>query len=412
MEVVYKRCCGLDVHKDTVVACVMIREGKKVEKDIRTFGTMTADLVVLSDWLGAHQVTHVAMESTGIYWKPVFNLLETSFHLILVNAAHIKKVPGRKTDVKDCEWIADLLAHGLLKGSFIPPEPIRDLRDLVRYRKSLTDERVRAVNRLQKVLESSNIKLSSVATDVMGVSGRAMLEALATGSTDPEVLANLARGRLRQKLAALRQALEGRFRPHHQFLVGQMLSHLDFLDEAIAEISQEVAMRIGPFEPQVMVLKTIPGVDQKVAEAIVSEIGVDMSRFPDHRHLASWAGLCPGNNESAGKRLSGKTRKGNQWLRRMLIETAWTVSRAKESYLNALYHRLARRRGIKKAAVGVSHAILVMAYHILKTGLPYQELGSDYFDRLNIVQVKRHALRRLEALGYKVILEPTQTTAS
>jgi len=412
MEVVYKRCCGLDVHKDTVVACVMIREGKKVEKDIRTFGTMTADLVVLSDWLGAHQVTHVAMESTGIYWKPVFNLLETSFHLILVNAAHIKKVPGRKTDVKDCEWIADLLAHGLLKGSFIPPEPIRDLRDLVRYRKSLTDERVRAVNRLQKVLESSNIKLSSVATDVMGVSGRAMLEALATGSTDPEVLANLARGRLRQKLAALRQALEGRFRPHHQFLVGQMLSHLDFLDEAIAEISQEVAMRIGPFEPQVMVLKTIPGVDQKVAEAIVSEIGVDMSRFPDHRHLASWAGLCPGNNESAGKRLSGKTRKGNQWLRRMLIETAWTVSRAKESYLNALYHRLARRRGIKKAAVGVSHAILVMAYHILKTGLPYQELGSDYFDRLNIVQVKRHALRRLEALGYKVILEPTQATAS
>lgn len=412
MEVVYKRCCGLDVHKDTVVACVMIREGKAVEKDIRSFGTMTADLVVLSDWLGAHQVTHVAMESTGIYWKPVFNLLETSFHLILVNAAHIKKVPGRKTDVKDCEWIADLLAHGLLKGSFIPPEPIRDLRDLVRYRKSLTDERVRAVNRLQKILESSNIKLSSVATDVMGVSGRAMLEALATGSTDPEVLANLARGRLRQKLAALRQALEGRFRPHHQFLVGQMLSHLDFLDEAIAEISQEVATRIGPFEPQVMLLKTIPGVDQKVAEAIVSEIGVDMSRFPDHRHLASWAGLCPGNNESAGKRRSGKTRKGNQWLRRMLIETAWTVSRAKESYLNALYHRLARRRGIKKAAVGVSHAILVMAYHILKTGLPYQELGSDYFDRLNIVQVKRHALRRLEALGYKVVLEQTQPTTS
>jgi len=412
MEVVYKRCCGLDVHKDTVVACVMIREGEKVEKDIRTFGAMTADLVVLSDWLGAHQVTHVAMESTGIYWKPVFNLLDTSFHLILVNAAHIKKVPGRKTDVKDCEWIADLLAHGLLKGSFIPPEPIRDLRDLVRYRKSLTDERVRAVNRLQKILESSNIKLSSVATDVMGVSGRAMLEALATGSTDPEVLANLARGRLRQKLAALRQALEGRFRPHHQFLLGQMLSHLDFLDEAIAEISQEVAKRIGPFEPQVMVLKTIPGVDQKVAEAIVSEIGVDMSRFPDHRHLASWAGLCPGNNESAGKRRSGKTRKGNQWLRRMLIETAWTVSRAKESYLNALYHRLARRRGIKKAAVGVSHAILVMAYHILKTGLPYHELGSDYFDRLNIVQVKRHALRRLEALGYKVVLEQTQPTTS
>ena len=291
MEVVYSRGCGLDVHKDTVVACVMIRKGKKVVKDIRTFGTMTADLVVLSDWLGAHQVTHVAMESTGIYWKPIFNLLETSFHLILVNAAHIKKVPGRKTDVKDSEWIADLLAHGLLKSSFIPPEPIRDLRDLVRYRKSLTDERVRAVNRLQKILESSNIKLGSVATDVMGVSGRAMSEALAKGSTDPEVLADLARGRLRQKLAALRQTLDGRFRSHHQLLVGQMLSHLDFLDEAIAEIGQEVAARIAPFEPQVTVLKTIPGVDQKVAEAIVSEIGVDMSRFSDHRHLASWAGL-------------------------------------------------------------------------------------------------------------------------
>lgn len=411
MEVVYSRCCGLDVHKDTVVACVLIREGKKVEKDIRTFGTMTADLVVLSDWLGAHQVSHVAMESTGIYWKPIFNLLETGFHLILVNAAHIKKVPGRKTDVRDCEWIADLLAHGLLKGSFIPPEPIRDLRDLVRYRKSLTDERVRGVNRLQKILESSNIKLSSVAADVMGVSGRAMLEALAKGSTDPEVLANLARGRLRQKLAALRQALEGRFRPHHQFLVGQMLSHLDFLDEAIAEISQEVAVRIGPFEPQVTVLKTIPGVDRKVAETIVAEIGVDMSRFPDHRHLASWAGLCPGNNESAGKRLSGRTRRGNQWLRRMLIETSWTASRAKDCYLNALYHRLARRRGVKKAAVGVSLAILVMAYHILKTGRPYEELGLDHFDRLNIVQVKRHALRRLEALGYNVILQPAQTTA-
>ena len=302
MEVVYSKCAGLDVHKETVVACVIIREGTKPRKEIRTFLTMTKDLMVMHDWLQASGVTHVAMESTGVYWKPIFNLLEGNFEVLLVNAAHMKAVPGRKTDVKDAEWIADLLSHGLLKASFIPPQDIRDLRDLTRYRKSLTDERVREANRLQKLLETANIKLSSVATDVMGVSGRAMLEALLAGNTDPEVLADLAKGKLRKKLALLREALNGRFRPHHQFMLGQILAHLDYLDEAIEQLSQEVEDYIAPFFQEIQLLDTIPGVDRKIAEAIVAEIGVDMSHFPSSRHLASWAGVCPGNNESAGKR--------------------------------------------------------------------------------------------------------------
>jgi len=411
MEIVYKRCCGLDVHKETVAACVMIREGEKVQKEIRTFRTMTSDLLVLHDWLLAHRVTHVAMESTGVYWKPVFNLLEGSFEVLLVNASHIKTVPGKKTDIKDCEWIADLLSHGLLKGSFIPPQPIRDLRDLTRYRKSLSDERTREINRLQKLLETANIKLSSVATDVMGVSGKAMLEAILSGSTEPEVLADLAKGRLRNKLSLLKEALQGRFRPHHRFLLGQILSHLDFLDEAIGEMSKEVEKRLDLFLQEIELLKTIPGVKQRMAEVILAEIGADMSRFPTHRHLASWAGLCPGNNESAGKRKSGKTRKGDRWLKRGLTESSWAVSRAKETYLSALYHRMVRRRGKKKATVAVAHAMIVMAYHILKHKLPYSELGADYFDRLNVSYIKHHFTKRLEALGYKVTLEPLQAAA-
>jgi len=411
MEIVYKRCCGLDVHKETVAACVMVREGEKVQKEIRTFRTMTSDLLVLHDWLLAHRVTHVAMESTGVYWKPVFNLLEGSFEVLLVNASHIKTVPGKKTDIKDCEWIADLLSHGLLKGSFIPPQPIRDLRDLTRYRKSLSDERTREINRLQKLLETANIKLSSVATDVMGVSGKAMLEAILSGSTDPKVLADLAKGRLRNKLSLLKEALQGRFRPHHRFLLGQILSHLDFLDEAIEEMSKEVEKRLDPFLQEIELLKTIPGVKQRMAEVILAEIGADMSRFPTHRHLASWAGLCPGNNESAGKRKSGKTRKGDRWLKRGLTESSWAVSRAKETYLSALYHRMVRRRGKKKATVAVAHAMIVMAYHIPKHKLPYSELGADYFDRLNVSYIKHHFTKRLEALGYKVTLEPLQAAA-
>jgi transposase len=411
MEVIYKRCCGLDVHKEIVVACLLIREGGKVIKDIRTFRTMTSDLVVLHDWLQAHQVTHVAMESTGIYWRPVFNLLEGSFTVLLVNAAHIKTVPGRKTDVKDCEWIGDLLSHGLLRGSFIPPEPIRDLRDLTRYRKSLTDERVREVNRLQKFLEAANIKLSSVATDVMGVSGRAMLEALVSGSTDPQVLSELAKGRLRKKLPELKKALEGRFRPHHRFMIAELLTHLDFLDEAIERVSQEVTYRIAPFSRKVELMDLVPGIDQRVAEGVLSEIGVDMSCFPTDGHAASWSGLCPGNNESAGKRKSGKTRKGNRWLRRYLIEASWAATRKKGSYLSALYHRLVVRRGKKKAIVAVAHRLLVIVYHMLKDQASYRELGSDHFDKLNAAYVQRHHVKRLESLGFKVTLEPLSKAA-
>jgi transposase len=411
MEAIYRRCCGLDVHKEIVVACLLIREGGKVLKEIRTFLTMTVDLVVLHDWLKAHQVTHVAMESTGIYWRPVFNLLEGDFTILLVNAAHIKTVPGRKTDVKDCEWIADLLSHGLLRGSFIPPEPIRDLRDLTRYRKSLTDERVRQVQRLQKFLEGANIKLASVASNVMGVSGRAMLEALTAGSTDPQVLSELAKGRLRKKLPELKKALEGRFRSHHGFMVAEILTHLDFLDEAIERVSQEVSNRIIPFSRKVELMDLIPGINQRVAEGVLSEMGADMSFFPSHRHAASWAGLCPGNNESAGKRKSGRVRKGNQWLRRYLIEASWAAVQKRGTYLSALYHRLVPRRGKKKAIVAVAHTLLVMIYHILKDQVPYRELGSDYFNKLNAAYVQRHHVKRLESLGFKVILEPLSEAA-
>lgn len=411
MEVVHKRCCGLDVHKRVVVACILVREEGKVTKDIHSFGTMTSDLLVLRDWLKAYRVTHMAMESTGVYWKPVHNLLEDDFEVLLVNVAHVKNVPGRKTDVKDCEWIAELLSHGLLKGSFIPPRPIRDLRELTRYRKSLIDERVREVNRLQKLLESANIKLSSVATDVMGASGRAMLQALLHGRTEPKVLADLAKGRLRKKLSLLRQALEGRFRPHHRFMLEQILSHLDFLDESIERISEEVARRTDPFVEEIKLLKTIPGVEQRVAETIVAEVGVDMERFPTHRHISAWTGICPGNNESAGKRKSGKVRKGNRWLKQTLVESAWAESRTKETYLSAQYHGFARRRGKKKAAVAVGHAILVIAYCLLKHKTPYRELGSDYFDRINIVHTTKHFVKRLEGLGYKVILEPVAAAA-
>jgi len=411
MEVICRRCCGLDVHKKIVVACVLIWEEGKLSKEIRTFGTMTFELLTLHDWLLAHKVTHVAMESTGIYWKPIFNLLEGNFEVLLVNAAHIKNVPGRKTDVKDCEWIANLLCHGLVKGSFIPPAPIRDLRDLTRYRKSLTDERVREVNRLHKLLESANIKLSSVASNVMGVSGRAMLELLVSGGTDPEVLAELARGKLRKKLPLLREALKGRFRPHHGFLLGQILSHLDYLDEAIEQLSQEVQKQIPPFSKQIDLLKTIPGVEQRIAEGIVAEIGIDMSRFPTHRHLASWAGVCPGNNESAGKHKSGKTRRGDRWLFRVLLEGAWAVTRTEDTYLNSFYHRLVPRRGKKKAVVALVHSMIVIIYHVLKEEVPYHELGTNYFDQVNVTHIKNHHIRRLESLGFKVVLEPLAEAA-
>jgi len=412
MELIHERCCGVDVHKRTVVACIRIREAEGgTHKEIKTFSTMTFDLLILRDWLTANKVTHVAMESTGVYWKPVYNMIEDQFNVLLVNAHHIKALPGRKTDVKDCEWIADLLAHGLIKGSFIPPEPIRDLRDLTRYRKSLIDERIREVNRLHKLLESANIKLASVATDVMGASGKDMLLALLGGNADPEILADLARGKLRKKIPALKQAMEGRFRRHHRFMLETILAHIDFLDENIASVSEEVANRVYPFEQTVKLLCTIPGVEQRTAQVIISEIGTDMSRFPSANHLASWAGLCPGNNESAGKRKSGKTRKGDQWLRRALVEVAWAASRTKETYLSSQYHRLVARRGKKKAIVAVAHSVLVAIYYILVNTVPYRDLGADYLVKLNETNIKRYHVRRLQELGYQVSITPLEQAA-
>ena len=408
MEVVYERCCGLDVHKQSVVAC-RIAPGPDgaPRKQVRTFGTMTADLLELSDWLTSVAVTHVAMESTGVYWKPIWNMLEGSFELVLANARHIKAVPGRKTDVRDCEWIADLLRHGLLRGSFVPDRAQRELRELTRYRTSLVRERTAEANRLQKTLEGANIKLAAVATDILGVSGRAMLAALVDGATDAAAMADLAKGRLREKIPQLEQALAGRFGSHQRFMVAQQLAHLDFLDAAIARVSTEVAERVREDEPAIAHLDTIPGVGRYVAEALVAEIGTDMTRFPGANHLASWAGMCPGNNESAGKRRSGKTRKGSPWLRALLIQAAHAAARKRGTYLAALYRRLAARRGKSRAAVAVGHAILVIAYHLLRRGTDYQDLGPFYFEERDRDAERRRLVHRLERLGFTVSLEPS-----
>jgi transposase len=406
METLIERGCGLDVHKKTVAACVRVPGSKGTrEQHVRTFGTMAAELVALREWLKTHGVTHVAMESTGVYWKPVWYVLEEAFTCLLVNAAHVKQVPGRKTDVLDCAWIAQLLEHGLLRGSFVPPAPIRELRDLTRYRKSLIQEQTREANRLHKVLEDTGIKLASVASDILGVSGRAMLEALVRGTTDPAGLAELARGRLRAKLPALRQALAGRFRPHHAFLVSHLLAHLDYLDEAISTLSARLAELMAPFADELARLDTIPGVAQRTAEVVIAELGADMGQFPSDGHAASWAGLCPGNNESAGKHKPGKTRKGNRWLRTTLIEAAQAATRT-DSALAAQYRRIMRHRGHKKAVVAVAHRILVIAYHLLSRQTTYRELGADYFDRRHAERATRRAIQVLERQGYRVRLEP------
>jgi transposase len=406
METLIERGCGLDVHKKTVAACVRVPGSKGTrEQHVRTFGTMAAELVALREWLKTHGVTHVAMESTGVYWKPVWYVLEEAFTCLLVNAAHVKQVPGRKTDVLDCAWIAQLLEHGLLRGSFVPPAPIRELRDLTRYRKSLIQEQTREANRLHKVLEDTGIKLASVATDILGVSGRAMLEALVRGTTDPAGLAELARGRLRAKLPALRQALAGHFRPHHAFLVSQLLAHLDYLDEAISTLSARLAELMAPFADELARLDTIPGVAQRTAEVVIAELGIDMGQFPSDGHAASWAGLCPGNNESAGKHRSGKIRKGNRWLRTALIEAAQAATRT-DSALAAQYRRIMRHRGHKKAVVAVAHSILVVAYHLMSRRTTYRELGAGYFDGRRAEQATRRAIQVLERQGYRVRLEP------
>jgi transposase len=411
MERVLERCCGLDVGQKTVAACVRIPapDGGR-EQIIRTFGTMTADLLALRDWLLAHGVTQLAMESTGVYWKPIYYALEDELTVLLVNARHVKNVPGRKTDVSDCAWIAQLLEHGLLRASFVPPAPIRELRDLTRYRKSQIQERAREVNRLHKVLEDAGMKLAAVASDVLGVSGRAMLEALLHGTTDAEILAELSRGRLRKKLPQLRQALNSRFGAHHRFLVGRIIAHLDYLDESIAECSQQVELLLRPFAPVVERLKTIPGVKQRTAEVIIAECGLDMRRFPTPAHLASWAGMCPGNNESAGKRKSAKTRQGSKWLRIALIEAAQAAART-DTALSARHRRIMRHRGYQRAVVAVGHEILVIAYCLIARATTYQELGSTYFDRRYTERTIRRCVRTLEQLGHQVTLQPMAAVA-
>lgn len=406
MDIVNERCCGLDIHKQTVVACLLIsgEDGRPVAQ-MRTFGTMTEELLALGDWLAAADCTHVAMESTGVYWKPVWNLLEEQFALLLVNAQHVKRVPGRKTDVKDAEWLADLLRHGLLTGSVVPDRAQRELQELTRYRTSLVQERAAEVNRLQKTLEGANIKLGDVVANVAGVSGRQMLEALVAGEEEPAVLAQLARGRLRDKLPQLERALTGRVGAHQRFVLARQLAHLDFLDASIATVSAEIGERLRPFAAEQAQLETIPGVGPRTAETLLAEVGADLGRFPTAKQFASWAGMCPGNDESAGKRRSGKTRKGRPGLRAALVEAARAASRSKGTYLAAQYRRVAARRGGKRAAVAVGHSILVSVYYILTGGEPYRELGGDYFHQRDRPAVAQRSVRRLEGLGYKVTLE-------
>jgi transposase len=406
MELVNVRCAGLDVHQATVVATVRVPDERGGRRSVtETFGTMTADLLALREWLQAYGVTQVALESTGVYWKPVYYMLEDVFTLLLINMQELKHVPGRKSDVRDSEWLAQLLECGLLKASFVPPPPIRELRDLTRYRVQQVRDRAQEVNRLCKVLEDAGVKLTSVVTDVMGASGRAMLRALVAGTTDPVVLADLARGALRKKLPVLQRALQGRFRAHHAFLIEQIFTKIDFLDETLDRLRAEIDRRLVPFEPMLAALDTIPGVDRTGAISLVAETGGDMARFPSAGHLCSWGAMCPGQNESAGKRRSGKTRKGNRYLRATLIQAALGATNKKNSALQARYHRVKRQRGHKKAVVAVGHQILEIAYYVMRDGVTYTELGAQYFDRQRADRAVQRHVRHLEALGYHVTIE-------
>jgi transposase len=411
MEIIHRICCGIDVHAKTVVVC-LIKNGKK---QIRKYSTMTDDLLKLSDWLVSEGCKHVAIESTGVYWKPVFNILEDSLEVVLVNARHVKAVPGRKTDVRDCEWLADLLRHGLVRASFIPPLPTRELRELTRHRHTLVRDQTAVTNRIVKVAESANIKLAQVASNALGVSGRAMLRALSRGEQDTTKMAEMARGALREKQGQLRRALKGNLTRSQRFVLKELLDQLEQLEAAVARVSEEIDQQIevnsDPFvKDAVRLLQTIPGVGERVAEVIVSEIGTDMTRFPTDKHLSSWAGMCPGNNESAGKHKSGKTTKGSNYLRAALTQAGWAASHTKITHLAAQYRKLARRIG-KKSLVAVGHSILVIAYHILKNRASYADLGGDYFDRQNVDVQRARYIKKLEALGLKVTVEVVSEAA-
>ena len=411
MEVMYRRCAGLDVHEAFVVVCQrVLRPDGHAEKVVRRYTTMTADLLAMADWLAEAEVSHVAMESTGVFWKPVWNLLEGRFTILLVNPRDVKQVPGRKTDVSDAAWIAQLLQHGLLKGSFVPPAPIRVLRDLTRHRTTLVHDKTRVVNRIHKILEDANVKLTAVASDIMGVSGRAMLQALVRGETDPRALADLAQRRLRGKLPQLEQALHGRVQPHHRLLLASLLAQVTFLEDQIAHAEAAIDEAVRPFAEPLRLLQTIPGIKAR-ATSLLAELGPDMTVFPSAAHCASWSALCPGHDETGGKRRSGKTRHGNRWLKAALTEAAWVAARTKGTYPAAQYRRLAVRRGKKRAIVAVAHSLLIAAYHVLRDRIPYQDLGPQHFDHLNSTHLTRYLVKRLEGLGHKVTLESAGVAA-
>jgi len=412
MEVVHPCCAGLDVHKKSVVACILesAAEGS-LTKQVRTFGTMLADLEELSRWLSQAGCDAVAMEATGVYWKPVVNVLESQCEVLVANAEHMRAVPGRKTDVNDAEWIATLLRHGLLRPSFIPDREQREWRELTRYRTALLQDRARVVNRLQKTLEGANIKLAAVLTDITGVSGQRILSALLRGEDDPQALAALAHGRLSSKREALQQAVRGQLSSRLRFVVSQQLQQIQQLDEQIAACDEEVDQQLHPFASELERLDAIPGVGQRTAQTLVAEIGVDLTRFPSSRHLAAWAGMCPGNNASGGKQRPARTRRGNPWLKRALTEAAWAAGRTRNSFLGEQYRRFSARKGRKRAVVVVGHSILVIAYYLLTRDTDYVDLGVNYLDERHREGARRAAVRRLQALGYAVHLSPASEAA-